>query len=297
MPKFSIVVPIYNVGKYIRQCMESIQNQTFKDFEVLCIDDCGTDNSIKIVQEFAQKDSRFKIFHHEHNRGVSAARNTALDNATGKYMVSIDPDDWVEINFLEECNNGFNSFPEADAIWFNSKHYNNMTGELTLTNPIDIKNHMFQRNNKNIDQLVGVIWDKAFKLENIRKINYKFPEGLIVEDDDFTFSYFVNFKNVYRINNALYVYRVERDGSYTTIDKSGKRIKDQLKIYYNIYKYAKQHGFFDIYREFYLQTIANTVNCILLYKDNKLNIMKDANTLLGLINFPEDFEDLDKKQE
>ena len=74
MLRFSIIVPIYNVEKDIRQCFESISNQTFKDFEVLCIDDCGTDNSMDIVREFTQNDSRFKILTHDTNKGVATAR-------------------------------------------------------------------------------------------------------------------------------------------------------------------------------------------------------------------------------
>ena len=72
MTTFSVIIPIYNVGKYIRQCLDSIQNQTYKDFEVLCVDDCSTDNSAKIVEEYGQKDSRFKLIRQEQNRGVSS---------------------------------------------------------------------------------------------------------------------------------------------------------------------------------------------------------------------------------
>ncbi len=293
MPTFSIVVPIYNVEKYIRQCLESIQNQTYKDFEVLCIDDCGTDNSIKIAEEFAQKDSRFKIFHHDHNRGVSAARNTALDNAKGKYMASVDPDDWVEKDFLKEIYNAFKICPQADAVWVNSSNYNNQTGEIKLKNPEKNEGLLLGLNGANIHQLVGTIWDKVFKTNNIKAINYRFPEGLIVEDDDFSFSYFINYQFVYRVNKSLYIYRDDREGSYTTSDTSGKRIKDQLKILYKMYCYAQKQDVVDKYKKFFLNKIADTATCVLLYKDNKINIMKDVRTILEKINFPKDFENLD----
>ena len=78
MLRFSVIIPVFNVVKDIKQCLETIANQTFKDFEVLCVDDCGTDGSIDIVKEFTQKDSRFKVLSHDSNRGVSVARNTAL---------------------------------------------------------------------------------------------------------------------------------------------------------------------------------------------------------------------------
>ena len=84
MAEFSIIVPVYNVEKEIRKCLDSIKNQTYGDFEVLCVDDFGKDSSMDIVREYAQKDNRFKILTHEHNRGVSAARNTGVDNASGE---------------------------------------------------------------------------------------------------------------------------------------------------------------------------------------------------------------------
>ena len=115
MAKISVVLPIYNVGKYIEKCLESIQNQTFKDFEAICVDDCGTDNSIEIAQRFIEKDSRFKLVRHEHNRGLSAARNTGIDMATGEYIVFIDSDDWVEPTLLEKILDGFKE-SKTDSI-------------------------------------------------------------------------------------------------------------------------------------------------------------------------------------
>ena len=96
MPKFSIIVPIYKVEKYVSQCIESILAQTYKDFEILCVDDCGNDGSIKIVENFAQTDSRIKILYQDKNRGVAAARNLALENAQGEFLLCVDSDDWIE---------------------------------------------------------------------------------------------------------------------------------------------------------------------------------------------------------
>ena len=122
MLRFSIIVPIYNVENDIRQCFETISNQTFKDFEVLCVDDCGTDNSMNIVREFAQNDSRFKILTHDTNKGVATARNTALKEVSGEYILFIDSDDWVENNTLEALDNAIKESVNPDAVVFG---YNN----------------------------------------------------------------------------------------------------------------------------------------------------------------------------
>ena len=98
MAEFSIIVPVYNVEKEIRECLDSFKNQTFGDVEVLLVDDRGTDSSIDIVREYANEDSRFKILTHEKNSGVSAARNTGLDAAQGEIIMFVDSDDWLENN-------------------------------------------------------------------------------------------------------------------------------------------------------------------------------------------------------
>ena len=100
-PKVSIIVPVYKAEKYLHRCVDSIIAQTFKDWELLLVDDGSPDNSGKLCDEYAQKDNRIKVFHKE-NGGVSSARQMGLDNATGEYTIHADPDDWVEPTMLEE---------------------------------------------------------------------------------------------------------------------------------------------------------------------------------------------------
>lgn len=99
-PKISVIVPVYNVEKYLSRCIESILSQTFTDFELLLIDDGSKDRSGEICDRYAERDSRVKVFH-TGNKGVSAARQLGVDNAMGVYSIHIDSDDWVETNMLE----------------------------------------------------------------------------------------------------------------------------------------------------------------------------------------------------
>ena len=96
----SIIVPVYNVEKYLRKCLDSIVNQTYKNIEVICVDDGSPDNSIDILREYRAKDDRVTIIRQK-NKGLSGARNTGIKNATGKYIMFIDSDDWVELNMVE----------------------------------------------------------------------------------------------------------------------------------------------------------------------------------------------------
>lgn len=99
-PAISVIIPVYNAEQYLRRCLDSIRSQTFKDFEVVCIDDGSPDRSGEILDEYARVDNRFKIIHQK-NSGVSAARQKGLDTVIGDYVITADPDDWVDPDWLE----------------------------------------------------------------------------------------------------------------------------------------------------------------------------------------------------
>ena len=99
MAKVSIGVPVYNVAEYLPQCLDSILRQTFTDFEIILVDDGSTDGSFEICQEYAAKDSRFKLIHQE-NKGLADARNTIIKNVKTEFIAWVDSDDWIEENYL-----------------------------------------------------------------------------------------------------------------------------------------------------------------------------------------------------
>ena len=105
MPKISVIVPVYNVEKYLSECLDSIINQTFPDFEIICVNDCSTDKSGNILEDYSRKDNRIKIFYHQFNQGLGAARNTGLKNAHGKYVQFLDSDDYFELTLLVYLEN------------------------------------------------------------------------------------------------------------------------------------------------------------------------------------------------
>ena len=109
--KVSVTVPIYNTAKYLRQCLDSLKAQTLKNIEFILVDDGSTDISGEICEEYAKKDSRFKVIH-QRNGGVAAARQTGLDNAHGEYVIVCDSDDWVEPDMYERM---FLKAKETDA--------------------------------------------------------------------------------------------------------------------------------------------------------------------------------------
>ncbi|EHH9691985.1 glycosyltransferase family 2 protein [Campylobacter lari] len=119
MSQISIILPTYNVEKYIARALESCINQTFKDIEIIVVDDLGNDKSIDIAKEYANKDNRIKIIHNEENLKLLRARYEGAKVATSSYIMFLDPDDYLELNACEKCINALNKGENIDLIWFN----------------------------------------------------------------------------------------------------------------------------------------------------------------------------------
>lgn len=293
MAEFSIIVPVYNVEKEIRKCLDSIKNQTYGDFEVLCVDDCGKDSSMDIVREYAQKDNRFKILTHEHNRGVSAARNTGLDNASGEYTMFVDSDDWLETNALEIIKDNFDK-SKSEVIVFNI--YNCYPdGKKEINDTTNFKKTQALLTENNLNTFIGVVWNRAYKTSLINDNHIRFPEGMIIEDSDFTFKISMHLKSVFIIEDVLYNYLRNREGSYTTEDAVNNRIKDEITVISNCWKYAKSLGRERYYRKYFLKLIGTTTKKILGITHKRRYILERIRDLLVEMNFPNDFKDMEKK--
>ena len=132
MNKISIIIPIYNVEQYLPQCLDSIINQTYKNLEIILINDGSTDNSGKICDNYAKVDNRIHVFHKK-NEGVTSARNLGLDKCTGDFIGFVDPDDFIELNMYEILYNE-QQRTNADIVWCNYLLYysanNQLLGEI-----------------------------------------------------------------------------------------------------------------------------------------------------------------------
>ena len=128
MAEFSIIIPVYNVAKYLKQSLDSVINQTFTDVEIICVNDGSTDESLSILNDYASKDSRFVIIS-QANQGQGVARNNAIKIAKGKYLLFLDPDDWLDLNAVQTLADKFNE-TDADVIQFNYSEYIEKTGKV-----------------------------------------------------------------------------------------------------------------------------------------------------------------------
>lgn len=135
MPKVSIIIPVYNVEKYLRECLDSVINQTIKDIEIICVNDGSTDNSLNILEEYALRDKRIKIINKK-NGGLASARNEGLKYISGTLCHFLDSDDYIEPNLYENAINIFQNF-NIDYLCFSSEVFTN--GENIIQNSQRIK--------------------------------------------------------------------------------------------------------------------------------------------------------------
>ncbi|MDR1417876.1 MAG: glycosyltransferase [Endomicrobium sp.] len=286
MPKISVIIPIYNVEKYIKKCLESIISQTLKDIEILCIDDSGIDNSIKIVESFAKKDTRIKIIQLDTNKLPGAARNIGIEKSTGEYISFIDPDDYIKPNLLEIAYTKLEEL-QLDSVWFNIKIFDDKKKSFTKDNYfLETSNSILSITPKNINKFPINCWNKVYRTSIIKKNNIMFSENILFEDLEFYYKFFTKSKETYFINKHLYIYRLRPN----SILSSKKNREDIFKAIKNIYCYLIKENIFENYKDSLLQLIVQSIE----RSDNVKDIIPCTVNLLKQINFPKEYQK-DKK--
>ncbi len=211
----SIIIPVYNVSAYIERCIHSLINQTWNDFEIILVDDCGTDDSIRKASDLLQTTKlNYKIVKRTQNGGLSAARNTGIQHATGDYLFFVDSDDELPINAVEIINERLSLDDSCQALYFNAEywgtHDTKFSHMLNIEAPAKIASQDFLLRLFSGSYL-SYIWMYVFKKSIFE--NVQFPEGAVYEDA-LTLPYILNlitFVNV-DLTQTIYYYYV-REGS------------------------------------------------------------------------------------
>ena len=243
MPKISIIVPVYNSDSFLGLCLDSILSQTFKDYEVILVDDGSTDRSGFICDNYAAKDRRFNVFH-KRNGGVSSARNLGIDNATGEWIYFVDADDLLYDYTLEAFVNRISS--NIDSVcggyvrieeknggiiqYSSSRNYEvQVEREDAL---IDFYEHSYG------DLFNGYLWNRLLKADIIKSNNLKFKEDVYIKEDGLFLVEF--FCKSYRFHSytslPLYKYRINYEGAMKKNDKSFNK-KTLSNLYARCYCY------------------------------------------------------------
>lgn len=224
MNKISVIVPVYNVENYLGQCLDSVVNQTFKDIEIICVNDCSTDNSLAILNEYAKKDSRIKVIDLDKNVGLACVRNIAHKYVTGEYIMYLDSDDWLELNACELAYNQI-KHNNNDLVYFgiyifdDSKH-TKYVDKKRLAVFEKYKNRSNIRYSDIDEPFMSFCecWYKIYKTEFIKKYNLEFESGKTYEDMPFYYNLILTDANFSVLDVPLYNYR-KRAGQITANPK------------------------------------------------------------------------------
>lgn len=269
MAKVSVIIPVYNVENYLKECLESIINQTLADIEIICVNDGSTDNSFSILNDFAQKDSRIKVINQQ-NQGQSAARNTAIKAAKGDYIAFVDSDDFISSDFLEKLYTAAikenADIAAANVIYFEKGKYtkdNHISKQTFKTGikPITTIERKFKFSK------AVVVWNKIYKRELILKT--EFPINIKFEDNYYTFAMVFSAEKIILVPSANYFYRIN-DNSIMANAFQNEVVFDIFKIIDKMDKLIES-GFFSadiiddckkVLAEFKVNTLYSWSKCI-----------------------------------
>lgn len=233
----SIIIPIYNVEKYLEKCIKSIINQTYRNLEIILINDGSTDESAKICEAYKELDNRI-IFINKKNGGAASAKNEGLKVAKGDYITFVDSDDFVELDMIEYMVNTI-------------KKYNSDIVQCSFTNLY--KNTEKFKQDKIIEQKIGskdflelfitkwdssLFWNKLFKREVIENVFFK--EGRCIDDEFFTYKCVINSKSIVTSNKIVYNYRMRKSGVMKSERSQKQILKDRVDYLYERYELVRK---------------------------------------------------------
>ena len=261
----SIIMPVYNSEKYISEAIESVCNQSYKNWELLIVNDGSTDYTSKIIDDFAKKDSRIKVFHRK-NEGVSMARNFALNQICGEYVTFIDSDDMYHADRLKRMLQVFEQHENCEIVFSRHKEFR---GKLNTYEANDSRKIVISDD----DILVKVIsdsknhfvWNAMLKSEIAKK--EKFAPIRFAEDFCYIRDCACHCRQMAVLDEVLYFYRRDNENAMTSHFFSEKYISDYMKLVENVYDFCCDHSLTD---DFFKKMVAHE------YAQNSMRIRKST---------------------
>lgn len=257
----SIIVPVYNTENYLEKCLYSLVNQTYKNIEIIIIDDGSPDKSMNIIQKFVLADNRVKVISQK-NQGLSGARNTGMNNTNGDYIMFIDSDDWIEIDTCEKAINASEKYNADVVFWSYIKEFSNSQKDNYLFDKTEIIwsekniNQLSRRmvglvgdelaNPQSIDNLVTA-WGKLYKKSVIGDVRFTDTKIIGTEDALFNIEVFLGINSAVYIPDLLSHYRKDNESSLTHNYK--KKLVSRWREMYSRIKFLLDRN--DMSREYY----------------------------------------------
>lgn len=265
-PKVSVIIPVYNVEEYLKECLDSVINQTLKEIEIICVDDGSTDNSLKILKEYAKKDNRISVLTQE-NLHSGAARNAGLAVAKGEYVHFLDSDDWIDNTLYEKMYRCYQEY-NVDLVYCSwqvfleqktQARYNEAYSRIKLIG----ENSSANKNCVNIE-----VWNKLFRRDIIDKKKIGFPLCTYGEDRCFTMMYMFYVEKIFGIDKKLYSYRIRSNSLMGK--KDNNQNSETVVCLGNIYNIL--HNNSDLYKSniaYFLKMLNDYLNYVFDQQKNK----------------------------
>ena len=262
-PKISVVIPVYNVEKYVGKCLSSLLEQTYRDFEVIAVNDGSTDSSPEILRHFEARDSRVHVID-QSNGGMSQARNTGMEVASGEYIAFVDSDDFVASTYLEEL---YDACIQNDAdISCCYYYYHYVENDFMFEYPFRCKG-IFNRTQA-MDKLLrdvqiqSLVWNKLYRRSLFTDYRITFPT-MCFEDMAVAHRIFQNASRVVVLDRPLYYYNQHSLSTLATINAN--KINDFIRAIAIVRVSLEKNGLYEKYKKSYLALTRKTCNCCYLY--------------------------------
>lgn len=244
-PLISVIIPVYNVEEYLRECVESVINQTYENLEIILVDDGSTDSSGKICEEYLDKDSRVTVIHQK-NSGPSKTRNTGINNANGKYIYFLDSDDYIELNAVERLVTTAES-NSADLVFFDAHSFTDSGDD--IRQGYSVKGNYEPKSgyetltelhkNKDYHCAIYLLFISRSLIES-NKISF-LEAAYCSEDMLFTYQIYCSSKKAVQCRSTLY-HRRYRDGSIVTSKKSSRHFRSCRDVYQKVRDFSEKIG-------------------------------------------------------
>ncbi|MDR1958196.1 MAG: glycosyltransferase [Planctomycetaceae bacterium] len=257
-PKISVVVPVYNVEKYLRECLDSIVNQTLRELQIICVNDGSPDNSLAILNEYAAKDERIMIINKK-NGGLSSARNAAYPHLKGKYTLFVDSDDWIDLQLCEKTLIKAEETGAEMTVFFS--YWENGLKPSCDNLTAGYKKTVLEKSTV-VDYPCA--WGKLWKTDFLISHQLFFPMGLFAEDRLMNWQSVVVANTIYVLSEKLYSWRVNPDSLTRSLDVKSK-CADYLEIYRRIKSWLVKTGNYELYKDKFHQNKVSFLNEQIFY--------------------------------
>ena len=268
-PKVSIIIPVYNVEKYLRQCLDSVVNQTLEEIQIICVNDGSTDDSLQILREYEARDSRLEVVD-KPNGGQSSARNAGIERVRGEYIYFLDSDDWIEPTLCEKAYYRLES-TGGDVVFFFHYEVPEKGQEMRQKNPSAYCRYSITpARSSDFIRFLCVPWNRVIRTSFFQGLGVRFPEVFLPEDLYMHWVLLVNEPHVECISEKLYYHRLRRE---SIIGQDRGYLGRECQAFSLIKDYFQRIGKYEQYRALLL---IRKISHYRWYTSNQKNVHPEA---------------------